>query len=234
MSKLSKRMQKATKMVDSAIEYKLDDALKVVKEYASTCAAKFDESLEAVVQLGIDAKQTDQNVRGAVSMPSGLGKTVRVAVFISEDKAEAAKAAGADIAGGESLMDIVKSGKVDFDVCIATPDMMAKVGTLGKILGPKGLMPNAKLGTLSADYAGAIKQVKAGQATYKNDKSGIIHAGVGKISFAIEDLKANINAFYKAVLQAKPASSKAIYMKNMYITTSMGPSIKLDLQDMLG
>lgn len=235
MNKLSKRMQKAEALVDASKSYPLKDALKKVKEYASTCAAKFDESVEMVLELGIDARQTDQGIRGAEVMPSGLGKTVRVAVFVAEDKVEAAKKAGADIAGSDELIELVKGGKTsDFDVCIATPDMMAKVGVLGKVLGPRGLMPNAKLGTLTPDFVGAIKQVKAGQVAFKNDKGGIVHAGVGKISFTEDALESNVMALYKAVLRSKPTTSKGIYMRNIYITTTMGPSIKLDLQSMLG
>jgi len=233
MNKLSKRMQKATALVDANKSYPLKDALKVVKEYAATCASKFDESVEMVLELGIDARQTDQGIRGAESMPSGLGKTVKVAVFVSEDKVDAAKKAGADIAGSDDLVEIVKSGKADFDVCIATPDMMAKVGVLGKVLGPRGLMPNAKLGTLTADFAAAIKQVKAGQVAYKNDKGGIVHAGIGKVSFTEDALESNVMALYKAVLRAKPSSSKGVYMRNVYLSTTMGPSIKLDLQSMV-
>lgn len=226
-------MQKARALVDSNLEYSLKDALKIIKQYSTECAGKFDESVELVVKLGIDPRQTDQGVRGAVPMPSGLGKAVRVAVFLAEDKVEAAKKAGADVAGADELVEQVKGGKVDFDVCIATPDMMAKVGVLGKVLGPKGLMPNAKLGTLSADFAAAIKQVKSGQATYKNDKGGVVHAGVGKVSFTEDALESNVMALYKALVQAKPSSSKGVYMRGLYITTSMGPSIKLDLQSMV-
>ena len=233
-NKLSKRMQKVAALVDSTKAYSLVDALKKVKEYSSECAAKFDESVEMVMELGIDARQTDQAVRGSEVMPSGLGKAVKVAVFVSEDKIKAAKDAGADIAGADELVELVKAGKAgDFDVCIATPDMMGKVGLLGKVLGPKGLMPNAKLGTLTPDFAAAIKNVKAGQVSYKNEKGGIVHAGVGKMSFSEEALKANIVALYNAVLRSKPTTSKGVYMRNVYISTTMGPSIKLDLQSMV-
>ena len=232
--KLTKRMKKAVALVEPGKAYSLADALTIVKQYATNCATKFDESLELVIMLGIDARQTDQAVRGAESMPSGLGKDVKVAVFLSEEKVEAAKQAGADIAGAEELIDLVKNGKVDFDVCIATPDMMGKVGVLGKVLGPRGLMPNAKLGTITPDFATAIKQVKAGQVSFKNDKAGIVHAGVGKISFTESQLEANIVALYKAVQKSKPTTSKGVFMKDVFIAPTMGPAIKLDLQSMLG
>lgn len=234
-SKLSKRMQKAVALVDSTKTYSLSDALQKIKQYSTDCSTKIDETVELVFKLGIDPRQTDQAVRGAEVMPSGLGKAVKVAVFVPEEKVADAKKAGADIAGSDDLVELVKSGKVeDFDVCIATPDMMGKVGLLGKVLGPKGLMPNAKLGTLTPDFAVAIKNVKAGQVSYKNEKGGIVHAGVGKISFSEEALKLNIIALYNAVLRSKPSTSKGIYMRGAYISTTMGPSIKLDLQSMIG
>ncbi|MFN5382694.1 MAG: 50S ribosomal protein L1 [Alphaproteobacteria bacterium] len=225
----SKRLKAANNLVDSNQRYSLEEALDVVAKYAKEAQTKFKESLDVVIKLGIDAKQSDQMVRGAVSMPNGLGKEVRVAVFVKPEKVNEAKAAGADIAGSEDLIEAVKNGQMDFDVCIATPDMMAPLSKLGKVLGPKGLMPNPKLGTVAEDFATAIKNVKAGQAEYKSDKAGLVHAAIGKIDFEKSALKENVLALYKAVVDAKPASSKGIYIRDFYLSPTMGPSIRVDL-----
>ena len=226
---MSKRLKAANKLVDSSKKYSLEDALNVVAQYTNESKAKFRESLDVVIKLGIDAKQSDQMVRGAVSMPNGLGKDVRVAVFVKPEKVKEAQAAGADVAGSEDLIEAVKNGQMDFDVCIATPDMMAPLSKLGKVLGPKGLMPNPKLGTVAEDFVAAIKNVKAGQAEYKTDKAGLVHAAIGKIDFEKDALKENILALYKAVIDAKPASSKGIYIRGVWISPTMGPSIEVDL-----
>ncbi len=230
----SKRTKKARKLVDKDMSYSLDEALDIFAKYNIEGKAKFDESVEIVMKLGVDPKQTDQMVRGAVAMPNGLGKTIRVAVFTNPERVKEAKEAGADIFGSEDLIDTVKGGKIDFDICIATPDMMVQLSKLGKVLGPKGLMPNPKLGTVTDDIKAAVKIAKSGQVEYKTEKAGIVQASVGKLSFAIKDLKENIHAIYKAVLGAKPSGSKGTYMKDIYLSTSMGPSIRVDLNKILG
>ncbi|MFT5259433.1 MAG: large subunit ribosomal protein L1 [Gammaproteobacteria bacterium] len=225
MAKTSKRTQALVALVDREKLYALEDALKLVKE---TATAKFDESVEVAINLGITARKSDQNVRGSTVMPKGTGKTVRVAVFADGDKAEAAREAGADIVGFEDLADQVKKGEIDFDLCIASPDAMRIVGQLGQILGPKGLMPNPKVGTVTADVATAVKNAKSGQVQYRNDKGGIIHCAIGKTSFSVEDLNENLNALMADLNKAKPAGAKGQYIKRMTVSSSMGPGIKVE------
>ncbi len=234
MAKASKRFRKSSELVNSESKYSLDQALEIIGKYSEESKTKFDESVEAVFRLGVDPKQTDQMVRGAVAMPNGLGKEVRVAVFAKPERVKEAKEAGADLYGSDEFIDIVKGGKIDFDVCIATPDMMGQLSKLGKVLGPKGLMPNPKLGTVTEDIKGAVKSVKAGQVEYKTEKSGIVHAAIGKVSFSAKALKENILALYEAVLNAKPSGAKGNYLKNFYLTPSMGPSIRVDLDKIVG
>jgi len=221
-----KRYIAARKNVDSAKVYSLNEAVEAVKKNAT---AKFDETVDIVLNLGIDASQTDQLIRGVVPMPSGLGKKVRVAVFAKGAKATEAEKAGADIVGGEELAAKVEKGNVDFDLCIATPDMMALVGKLGKVLGPKGLMPNPKLGSVTMNVEGAVKAAKSGQVEFRTDKAGIVHAGIGKASFEVKALADNVKALVKAVNSAKPSGIKGVYLKSAVLSSSMGPGVKLDL-----
>lgn len=231
--KLDKRMRKASVLVKQEV-YDLDTALTVLNDYKTQCSAKFDETVEVVFKVGVDPRQSDQMVRGSVAMPYGLGKTVRIAVFAKPERHKEATEAGADLVGFEDLIEKVKAGQVDFDICLATPDIMPKLAALGKILGPKGMMPNPKLGTVAENIAEAVKQVKAGRVEFKIEKAALIHAGIGKLSFSKEALKANIKSLYEAVLSAKPNTSKGIYMQKMYISTSQGISLRLDLTSMLG
>lgn len=230
----SKRARKAIELVDKEVDYSLDQALEILAKYSAEAKAKFDESVEVAMKLGVDPKQTDQMVRGAVAMPNGLGKSIRVAVFTNAERVKEAKEAGADVFGSDELIETVKGGKIDFDICISTPDMMVQLSKLGKVLGPKGLMPNPKLGTVTEDIKAAVKRAKSGQVEYKTEKAGIVQAAVGKLSFSAKDLKENIIALYEAVLAAKPSGSKGNYMKNFYLTTSMGPSIRVDLSKIVG
>ena len=223
---LGKRTTAARKNVDPTKVYKVTDAVKIVKGNAK---AKFDETIEIAVNLGIDPKHADQNVRGAVNMPNGLGKEVRVAVFAKGDKAEEAKKAGADLVGSDELVEAINKGEMNFDVCIATPDMMVTVGKLGKVLGPRGLMPNPKLGTVTADVAEAVKAAKGGQVEFRAEKAGIVHAGVGKVSFSEADLVNNVKAFVGAINKAKPAGAKGTYIKKVSLASTMGPGLKLDV-----
>jgi large subunit ribosomal protein L1 len=225
MAKQTKRQKALAGKVDSQKLYGLGDALSLVK---SCAVAKFDESIDVAVQLGVDAKKSDQVVRGAVVMPSGTGRSVRVAVFTQGAKVEEAKAAGADIVGMEDLAERVKAGDMPFDVVIASPDAMRIVGTLGQILGPRGLMPNPKVGTVTPDVATAVKNAKAGQVQYRTDKAGIIHASVGRASFAPEALEANLRALMEALTRAKPASSKGIYLRKVALSSTMGVGVKVD------
>ncbi len=234
MAKLGKRIREAVKLVQAEKQYSLDEAVEVISAYTKKGKVKFDESVEVALRLGVDPKQSDQLVRGAVAMPNGLGKTIKVAVFSEPDKVKEAKEAGADICGSEDLIEIVKNGKIDFDIAIATPGMMANVSKLGKVLGPRGLMPNPKLGTVSNNIKEAVGKAKAGQVEFKVEKAGIVHAAVGKVSFAPKAIKENILALYEAVLNAKPTSSKGVYMQSMYLSTSMGPSIRLDMAKVMG
>lgn len=230
MAKLSKRKKKLSELVNKDLTHSLEEGLQIVKSLPSEAKVKFDETVDIVFKLGVDPRQSDQMVRGVVAMPHGLGKQVRVAVFTKPERLDEAKNAGADVVGSDDLVDEVKNGRMDFDLCIATPDMMVKVGTLGKVLGPKGMMPNPKLGTVSNDITAAVKQAKSGQVEYKTEKAGLVHAGVGKLSFDKAALKENIIALYQALLGAKPATSKGVYMQKMYISTTMGPAIPIDLQ----
>jgi len=211
--------------IDPNRNYPVADALQLVKESAT---AKFDESIDIAVNLGVDARKSDQMVRGAVVLPKGIGKAVRVAVFAQGDNVQKAKDAGADIVGFDDLAADIKAGKMDFDVVIATPDAMRVVGQLGQILGPRGLMPNPKVGTVSADVTTAVKNAKAGQVQYRTDKGGIIHCTIGRASFAIEDLKENLAALLDALQRAKPASAKGIYFKRLSVSSTMGAGVRVD------
>jgi len=226
MTKLAKRTAKAREGVDSRKFYTLDDAVKMVKARAT---AKFDETVELALNLGVDPRHADQMVRGVVTLPSGTGRTVRVAVFAKGPNADKAKAAGADIVGAEDLFEIVQSGKIDFDRCIATPDMMGLVGRLGKVLGPRGLMPNPRVGTVTPDVETAVKAAKGGSVEFKVEKAGIVHAGVGKASFSEDDLKANIRAFVDSVVKARPTGAKGTYLKKIALSSTMGPGVKLEI-----
>ncbi len=226
---MSKRYNAIVAKIDRNKLYLLADALKMVKENA---VAKFDESIDVAVNLGIDARKSDQLVRGSVVLPKGTGKTVRVAVFSQGAKAEEAKAAGADIVGFEDLAETIKSGKMDFDVLIASPDAMRLVGQLGQILGPRGLMPNPKVGTVSADVAGAVRNAKAGQVQYRTDKNGIIQCTIGRASFAPEALRENLLALIDALNKAKPAASKGVYLKKVSLSSTMGAGIRIDQASM--
>ena len=221
-----KRLQVIKKSLTPEKHYSLDDAISFLKEKS---VVKFDETVEVAIKLGIDPRHSDQMVRGVTSLPNGTGKNIRVAVFAKGEKVEEAKEAGAEIAGEDDLIAEVKKGNIDFDRCIATPDMMGKVGALGKILGPKGLMPNPKLGTVTINVAEAVKAVKSGQIEYKVDKKGIIHAGVGKISFAEKKIKENIVSFISAIQKARPSGAKGTYLLAIYLTSTMGPGIRIDL-----
>jgi large subunit ribosomal protein L1 len=225
MAKLTKKQKAlAGKIVPQKL-YPLGEALTLAKE---TATAKFDESIDVAVNLGIDARKSDQLVRGSVVLPAGTGKSVRVAVFAQGDKAEAAKAAGADIVGFEDLAEQVKAGNLNFDIVIATPDAMRIVGQLGQILGPRGLMPNPKVGTVTMDVATAVKNAKAGQVQYRTDKGGIVHATIGRASFPVDKLEENLRALIDALNKAKPASAKGQYLKKIAISSTMGPGVRVD------
>jgi large subunit ribosomal protein L1 len=226
MTKLTKKQKALVGKVDSNKLYPLSDALELVKQHAT---AKFDESIDVAVQLGIDAKKSDQVVRGAVVMPNGTGKTKRVAVFAQGAKAEEAKAAGADIVGMEDLAAEIKGGKMDFDVVIASPDTMRIVGTLGQVLGPRGLMPNPKVGTVTPDVATAVRNAKAGQVQFRVDKAGIVHATIGRRSFDSAKLQGNLQALVEALNKAKPASSKGIYLRKVALSSTMGVGARVDV-----
>src|SRR6187399_459858 len=222
---IGKRLKKAREGVDREKLYPLGEAIKMVKERAKS---KFDETIEIAINLGVDPRHADQMVRGVVNLPNGTGRTLRVGVFARGAKAEEAKAAGADVVGAEDLVEIVNGGKIDFDRCIATPDMMPLVGRLGKVLGPRGMMPNPKVGTVTMDVAGAVKASKGGAVEFRVEKAGIVHAGVGKASFDAKALEENVRAFTDAVTKAKPAGAKGNYIKKVSITSTMGPGLKLD------
>jgi large subunit ribosomal protein L1 len=230
MAHLSKRAKAIAAKVDSQKLYPVVDALNLVRECA---VAKFDESIDVAVQLGVDAKKSDQVVRGSVVLPSGTGKSVRVAVFTQGAKADEARAAGADIVGMEDLAEKVKAGQMDFDIVVASPDAMRVVGGLGQILGPRGLMPNPKVGTVTADVATAVKNAKAGQVQYRTDKAGIIHATIGRASFQPEALRANLTALIEALNRAKPSSSKGIYLRKVALSSTMGAGVKVDTASVL-
>ena len=225
MAGSSKRMKALSSKVDRDKLYPVDDGLKLVKE---TAKAKFDESVDAAINLGIDSKKSDQSIRGAIVLPSGTGKTTRVAVFAQGDAAESAKKAGADIVGFEDLAEKITKGVMDFDVVIATPDAMKIVGTLGQVLGPRGLMPNPKVGTVTPDPAKAVANAKAGQVQYRTDKSGLIHCTIGRASFTVDQLKINLAALMDAVNKAKPTGTKGIYIKKLSVSSSMGVGIRID------
>ncbi|MCA1910140.1 MAG: 50S ribosomal protein L1 [Magnetospirillum sp.] len=226
MAKLGKRLKSAYEGVDSNKFYTLEEAVKLVKAGAK---AKFDETVEVAMNLGVDPRHADQMVRGVVELPNGTGKTVRVAVFAKAEKAEEARKAGADIVGAEDLAEQIQGGMMDFDRCIATPDMMGVVGRLGKVLGPRNLMPNPKLGTVTPNVTEAIRAAKAGQVQFRVEKAGIIHAGVGKASFDEAKLVENIKAFIDAINKAKPAGAKGTYVKKVSLSSTMGVGVKLDI-----
>jgi large subunit ribosomal protein L1 len=227
MAKLSKRVKEMKAKVDRNKVYAFDNAVAIVKEFAT---AKFNESIDVAVQLGVDPKKSDQVVRGSVVLPAGTGKSVRVAVFASGDKAEAAKAAGADIVGMDDLAARVKAGDMPFDVVIAAPDAMRVVGTLGQILGPRGLMPNPKVGTVTPDVATAVRNAKAGQVQYRADKAGIIHATIGRRSFDSDKLQGNLVALIEALNKSKPATSKGVYLRKVAVSSTMGLGVRVDTQ----
>jgi large subunit ribosomal protein L1 len=225
MAKLTKKQKAlAAKVVPQKL-YPLQEALKLAKE---TATAKFDESIDVAINLGVDARKSDQVVRGSVVLPAGTGKSVRVAVFAQGDKAEAAKAAGADVIGFDDLAAEIKGGNLNFDIVIATPDAMRIVGQLGQILGPRGLMPNPKVGTVTMDVATAVKNAKAGQVQYRTDKAGIVHATIGRASFSTENLETNLKALIEALQKAKPAASKGQYLRKIAVSATMGPGVRVD------
>jgi large subunit ribosomal protein L1 len=226
MAKVGKRIKSAREAFVGQDNLSVEAAITLVKANAS---AKFDETVEIAMNLGVDPRHADQMVRGVVNLPNGTGKTVRVAVFARGPKADEAKAAGADIVGAEDLMETIQSGKIEFDRCIATPDMMPIVGRLGKILGPRNLMPNPKVGTVTMDVAEAVKNAKGGQVQFKVEKAGIIHAGIGKVSFDAAQLAENLRAFVDAVSKAKPSGAKGAYLRKVSVSSSMGPGVSVDV-----
>jgi large subunit ribosomal protein L1 len=221
-----KKMKEALSKLDSNIRYKVKDGITALKNIAF---AKFPETLDIAVQLGVDPKHSDQMVRGVVSMPAGTGKTVKVAVICKEERYEEAKQAGADRVGGQDILDEIKANKIDYDIYVTTPDMMQVVSQVARILGPRGLMPNPKLGTVTADIKKIVEEKKAGQIEFKVDKAGIIHAGIGKITFDVEGLEKNAKALTDALNKAKPSASKGVYIKRVYLSITMGPSVEIDL-----
>ncbi|MEX2449381.1 MAG: 50S ribosomal protein L1 [Rhodospirillales bacterium] len=231
MSNNGKRLKKANESVDRNKAYSVDEAVSLIKENAK---AKFDETIEIAINLGVDPRHADQMVRGVISLPHGTGKSLRVAVFAKDAKAEEAKAAGADIVGADDLAEQIQNGKMDFDRCIATPDMMAVVGKLGKVLGPRGLMPNPKLGTVTPNVAQAVKDAKGGQIEFRVEKAGIIHAGIGKASFEAAQLADNVRTFIDAIVKAKPSGAKGTYMTRISLSSTMGPGLKLNMTDPAG
>ncbi|WP_027170380.1 50S ribosomal protein L1 [Mesorhizobium sp. WSM3224] len=226
MAKIAKRVAQSREGIDPNKAYALSEALQLLKDRSKV---KFDETVEISMNLGVDPRHADQMVRGVVNLPNGTGRSVRVAVFARGDKAEEAKAAGADIVGAEDLVEIVQKGTIDFDRCIATPDMMPLVGRLGKVLGPRGMMPNPKVGTVTTDVAAAVKASKGGAVEFRVEKAGIVQAGVGKVSFDVKALEENVRAFADAVNRAKPTGAKGNYVKKVSVTSTMGPGLKLDL-----
>jgi large subunit ribosomal protein L1 len=229
MSFQSKKAKVLAAAINREKLHGVDEAIALIKANATS---KFDESIEVALNLGVDPRHADQMVRGVVTLPKGTGKTVRVGVFARGDKADEAKAAGADVVGAEDLLELCQAGKIDFERCIATPDMMGLVGRLGKILGPKGMMPNPKLGTVTPNVGEAVKAAKGGQIEYRVEKAGIIHAGIGKASFAAADLRTNLDALVDAVIKAKPAGSKGKYLQKAAISSTMGPGVKLDVAEL--
>jgi large subunit ribosomal protein L1 len=231
MAKFGKRTTAARAAFEGKNNVKVTEAVSLVKGSAT---AKFDETIEIAMVLGVDPRHADQMVRGTVTLPHGTGKTVRVAVFARGDKADEAKAAGADIVGAEDLMESIQGGKIDFDWCIATPDMMGIVGRLGKILGPRNLMPNPRVGTVTPDVATAVKDAKGGQVQFRAEKAGVVHAGIGKASFSQEQLEENVKAFVDAVQKARPAGAKGTYLKKVNLTSTMGPGVSVDIASATG
>ena len=231
MAKNGKRLKKVYEGYDRGAVYELDEAVKLVKQ---GCTSKFDETVEIAMNLGVDPRHADQNVRGVVALPNGTGRSVRVAVFARGDKAEEAKAAGADVVGAEDLAQEIQGGKFEFERCIATPDMMPVVGKLGKILGPRGMMPNPKLGTVTQDVTAAVQAAKAGQVEFRVEKAGIVHGGVGKVSFPDQALIENVKAFVGAVSRAKPSGAKGTYIKRVSLSSTMGPGVKVDVASVSG
>ncbi|MFD0987065.1 50S ribosomal protein L1 [Methyloligella solikamskensis] len=225
MSKPGKRYRAASENIDREATYSLEEAVKMIKDGAK---AKFDETVEVAMNLGVDPRHADQMVRGVCQLPNGSGRTLRVGVFAKGDKADEAKAAGADVVGAEDLVEEVQKGNINFDRCIATPDMMPLVGRLGKVLGPRGLMPNPKVGTVTMDVADAVAAAKGGAVEFRVEKAGIVHAGVGKASFAEKALLENVQAFIDAVLKAKPAGAKGTFLKRIAVTSTMGPGVKVE------
>ena len=225
MAKLSKRMKVIEEKIDKTRQYAIDEALELLKELST---AKFDESVDAAINLGVDPRKSDQNVRGSSVLPNGTGKTVRVAVFTQGDNADKAKAAGADTVGMQELADAMKGGDLNYDVVIASPDAMAVVGQLGQLLGPRGLMPNPKVGTVSPDVEGAVKNAKAGQVRYRTDKGGIIHCSIGKSSFEVAQLRENLEHLLIDLKKAKPSSAKGIYLQKISVSTTMGAGVSVD------
>jgi large subunit ribosomal protein L1 len=231
MAKLGKRTKIATAAFEGKNNISVEDAVKLIKSAAS---AKFDETIEIAMNLGVDPRHADQMVRGVVQLPNGTGKTVRVAVFARGAKADEAKAAGADIVGAEDLLEIIQGGKIEFDRCIATPDMMPLVGRLGKILGPRNLMPNPKVGTVTMDVKTAVEAAKGGEVQFKVEKAGVVHAGIGKVSFSEAMLAENVRAFVDAVTKAKPAGAKGAYLKKVSLASTMGPGVAVDVTSATG
>ena len=231
MAASGKRLKQIYESFDQSTNHHIADAVKIVLDAKKT---KFDETVEVAINLGVDPRHADQMVRGVVSLPNGTGKSVAVAVFAKDDKAKEATSAGAEFVGAEDLAEKIQKGEIQFDRCIATPDMMAVVGRLGKVLGPKGLMPNPKLGTVTANVGDAIKAAKGGEIEFRVEKAGIVHAGIGKTSFTQEALVENFNAFMAAIIKAKPTGSKGIYLKRATLTSTMGPGVRLDMDNLSG
>ena len=231
MAASGKRLKQIYESFDQSADHHIADAVKIVLDAKKT---KFDETVEVAINLGVDPRHADQMVRGVVSLPNGTGKSVVVAVFAKDEKAKEASSAGAEFVGAEDLAEKIQKGEIQFDRCIATPDMMAVVGRLGKVLGPKGLMPNPKLGTVTANVGDAIKAAKGGEIEFRVEKAGIVHAGIGKTSFTQEALVENFNAFMAAIIKAKPTGSKGIYLKRATLTSTMGPGVRLDMDNLSG
>jgi len=228
---IGKRLKKAYEGIDPTVSYDVGEAVKLVKGRSKT---KFDETVEIALNLNIDPRKADQNLRGTVQLPNGTGKTLRVAVFARGDRAKEAEAAGADLVGAEDLAEKVQAGQIEFDRCIATPDMMAVVGRLGKVLGPRGLMPNPKLGTVTTNVSEAVRAAKGGQVEFRAEKAGLVHAGIGKISFSESALIENVKAFVGAISRAKPSGVKGTYIKKVSLSSTMGPGVKLEISSLAG
>ena len=231
MARLTKKQKRLAETVDRTRLYKVDEAIETLKANAT---AKFDETIEVAMNLGVDPRHADQMVRGVVTLPAGTGRDVRVAVFAKGAKADEAKEAGADVVGAEDLMETIQGGQIDFDRVIATPDMMGVVGRLGKVLGPKGLMPNPKLGTVTMDVSKAVNDAKSGQVEFRVEKAGIVHAGIGKASFSEADLKENFTAFMDAIIKGKPSGAKGKFVKKLSVSSTMGPGVKVNLEEIAG